>query len=163
MKSLLSLIFIVGIVIAIRRKSRIPRITLPRRVKHVTVFSPSYYEEDSIEELEELDDLLDPVVIDPKKELEIEQAKEDYAYIQQQLKRYEKLIEEANVNLFKAQKSVDLDIWFEEHGTPVAEKESKKHRTERDRQVKAVIRLENQIHAAEKKLRKVELILKAAE
>lgn len=84
-----------------------------------------------------------------------EQEKDDYAFYDNQLKRYYKLINEANINLLKAQKAVDLDMWMDEHDTPPAEKVIKKHITERDRLVKTVIRLENSIHASEKKLAKV--------
>lgn len=91
--------------------------------------------------------------------MEVEQAKDDRAFLLNQLERFDKLIAEANVNLRNAQRAVELDEWMEEHGKPIAEKVSTKHITERDRLVKLVIRYETQIHAAEKKLRKVEEII----
>ena len=97
--------------------------------------------------------------VQEKRKAEVEQAKDDRAFLLNQLKRFDTLIAETNANLYKAQKSVDLDVWMDEHGTPVAEKVSNKHITERDRLVKLVIRYETQIHAAEKKLAKVEAII----
>lgn len=154
------IIFVFGIC-ALARHSK-------NRSAKKSAYNPAYERKDYVLELDdesaemterELKAELKALELQEKREMEIAQAKEDYAYIKQQLNRYYSLIEEANINLNKAQTEVDHDSKVNHYGGVVSEKEVKKHITERDRLVTKVIRLENQIHAAEKKLAKARYIL----
>lgn len=156
----LALIIFVFVVYALTRYSNRPA--------KKSTYKPDYEREDTVIELDDVSDEmterelkaeLKALELQEKQEMEIAQAKEDYAYIKQQLSRYYKLIEEANINLSNAQDSVDHDNDVNRYGGVVPQKEVKKHITERDRLVTKVIRLENQIHAAEKKLAKIRYIL----
>ena len=90
-----------------------------------------------------------------------EQAKEDIPYFENQLSRWYEMIEDANVDLQLARQSVKHDAEMNAHGAVVAEKVVKKHIAERDKLAKKVVTLENQIHAAEKKLNNAKRIANA--
>ncbi len=86
------------------------------------------------------------------------QAEEDIPYLETQLSRYYEMIEDAKADLRLARQRVKHDAEMNEHGAIIAEKVVNKHITERDKLMKKVITLENQIHAAEKKLSKAQQI-----
>lgn len=88
-----------------------------------------------------------------------EQAEIDIPYYEEQLKRYYEMIEEANARLKLNRQRVKIDREMNQYSAVVPEKIVSKHIQERDRAMKLVIKLENQIHGAEKNLNKAKQIL----
>lgn len=90
---------------------------------------------------------------------EKEQAKEDIPYLKNQLERFYKMIQDTETDLQIARQRVEYDSMANQYGSIVQEKEVNKHIADRDKLLNKLIKLENQIHAAEKKLNKAENIL----
>lgn len=89
-----------------------------------------------------------------KEQAEKAQADEDIPYLKNQLERYYEMIADAKTELKCARSKVEYDLSMNEYGAVFPEKEVNKHIAARDKALTKVIKLENQIHAAEKKLNK---------
>jgi len=87
-----------------------------------------------------------------------EQAEIDIPYYEIQLSRYYEMIGEARASLKANRRRVEVDREMNQYSAVVPEKIVAKHITERDKSMKLVIKLENQIHAAEKKLSEAQRI-----
>ena len=87
------------------------------------------------------------------------QAAEDIPYYKNQLARFHEMIAGAKIELQAARNRCRLDSDMNAHGAIIAEKIVSKHIAERDKALTKVVRLENQIHAMEKKLLKAETII----
>ena len=87
------------------------------------------------------------------------QAKEDIPYYQNQLARFYEMIAAAKAELKAARDRCRLDSEMNRYAAAIPEKLVSKHIAERDKLLNKVIRLENQIHAMEKRLLKAETIL----
>ena len=87
------------------------------------------------------------------------QAREDIPYYRNQLARFYDMIGTAKAELHKARERCNLDFEMNSYAAVIPEKIIAKHTAERDKAYTKVIRLENQIHAMEKRLAKAETLL----
>lgn len=91
---------------------------------------------------------------------EIAQAKEDIPYYETQLERLYDMIENAKQDMIFYRQAVEHDLELNKYGgTVVKQKEVQAHIAARDKATQKVIKIENQIHAAEKRLNKAKSII----
>lgn len=95
-----------------------------------------------------------------KDRAEREQAESDIPYYEEQLARFYEMIGESRAKMKFYRERVKIDEEMNRYSAVIPEKVVQKHITERDRAIRATIKLESQIHAAEKNLNKAKQILK---
>lgn len=96
-----------------------------------------------------------------KRMIQKAQAVEDVAFLENRLECLYEQIEDANAQLYAARRNCRYDADMNSHGAVVADKIVNKHIAERDKLMRKVMTLENQIHSAEQKLNKARRIAAA--